>query len=94
MRTVTVKVTNVVEAGKVSLTVTDPVVGTEITASLTDSDGVITESVEWKWERADEDAFGTDDNILEVGDEAAYTPKAVDADKFLRGTGDLPRPNG
>ena len=84
MRTVTVKVTNAVEAGKVSLTVTDPVVGTEITASLTDSDRVVLESVEWKWERADQNAFGADDNILEVGDEAAYTPKAVDADKFLR----------
>ena len=84
MRTVTVKVTNVVELGTVSLTVSDPVVGTEITASLTDSDGVIIESVEWKWERADMAAFGENNDIREVGDETAYTPKLVDIGKFLR----------
>ena len=91
MRTVTVKVTNAVEAGKVSLTGTDPVVGTEIAASLTDSDRVITESVEWTWHRSPDVLFpreprgaGDASPIKVVGREAAYTPKAGDAGHYLR----------
>ena len=90
MHTVTVKVTNAVEAGKVSLTVTDPVVGTEITASLTDSDGIVLESVEWTWHRSTSAQFtdgalgdGTP-SIMVVGSEDAYTPKAGDAGHYLR----------
>ena len=50
----TVKVTDVVEVGTVSLTGTNPAVGTEIVASLEDSDGVIMESVEWIWHRSEQ----------------------------------------
>ena len=90
MHTVTVKVTNAVEAGKVSLTVTDPVVGTEITASLTDSDGIVLESVEWTWHRSTNAEFtaealnGGTPSIMVVGSEDAYTPKAGDAGHYLR----------
>ena len=87
---VTVKVTDVIEVGKVSLLpVTDPVVGTELVASLEDSDGVIMESVEWIWHRSVNLAFtgtllGDPPPIKIVGREAAYTPTAADADMYLR----------
>ena len=59
-------------------------------ASLKDSDGVIMESVEWVWHRSINVGFDGVElpnnlpSLVVVGREAAYTPKAGDADHFLR----------
>ena len=86
MRPVTVKVINVIETGKVELTVTDPVVGKEIKASLADSDGVVIESVEWAWETATDRAFGGGHavTVIKGAESSSYTPTATDAGKYLR----------
>ena len=50
-RDVTIRVTNMEEAGTVTLSSLQPRVGVPITASLTDMDGAVTD-VEWEWFRA------------------------------------------
>ena len=48
MRDVTVKVTNITELGKLEVMPTQPRVGIELTAELTDSDGVVSGPT-WQW---------------------------------------------
>ena len=48
MRDVTVKVTNIGEDGKIEVMPTQPRVGVELTAELTDSDGVVS-GLTWQW---------------------------------------------
>ena len=50
MRDVIVKVTDVAESGKIKVAPEQPRVGTVLTATLTDSDGVM--SPTWKWRKA------------------------------------------
>ncbi|HCB34046.1 MAG TPA: hypothetical protein DEP69_02410, partial [Acidimicrobiaceae bacterium] len=74
--TVTVTVTNVEEAGVVTITPSDvPQVGVRLTASLTDPDGGV-EGITWQWQ-----AGGT-----VVGAAAAYTVAPDDAGRTLRAT--------
>ena len=80
-RAVTVMVTNVDEAGEVSLTPAGPVVGTVVTASLTDLDGGVTNAT-WQWASA-ASATGTFADIAGATD-AAYTPVAADKGRYLR----------
>ena len=75
MKDVTVKVTNVEEAGKVTLPTAQPRVGTAITAVLTDSDMVSEATVEWQWHRLTE---ATDAPVL-TGDAATSISKATSA---------------
>ena len=85
---VTVEVTNVEEAGMVTLSASQPRIGVAIrVTSLTDIDGSVT-GVTWQWERADNAPFGTDDNVTEIDGATmdSYTPVAADDGKFLRVT--------
>ena len=76
MRYVTVKVMDVEEAGKVSLSSQQPKVGVEFTAELMDDDGSVS-GLKWKWYRSED---GTEDTpIICVGDDANATWPDVEA---------------
>ena len=80
---VTVTVTDVDEAGALSLSSTRPALGAVLTAVLTDPDGVTAGTAVWQWERS------TGRNAWAVIDGAAaasYTPVAADTNTFLRVT--------
>ena len=81
--TVTITITNVEEAGTVTLLPLQPQVGTPLTATLADPDGDPT-SVYWQWARADS-ATGPFTNVS-GGALVTYTPVAADAGKYLRAT--------
>ena len=94
MRSVTVKVTDADEAGKVTLSTQDARTGAPITATLTDSDGGVT-GVKWTWHRLDtaEAAAALDDpdtdnidegNDIDMATSASYTPVFEDESKFLK----------
>ena len=80
---VKVTVTDVDEAGALSLSSTRPALGAVLTAVLTDPDGVTAGTAVWQWERS------TGRNAWAVIDGAAsasYTPVAADTNTFLRVT--------
>ena len=80
---VTIDVTNLNEDGTVSLSMTQPSVRVQLTASLTDPDsGVIGES--WQWTKADT----KDGNCtgITIGTTATYSPVDGDVGKFLCAT--------
>ena len=80
---VKVTVTDVDEAGALSLSSTHPALGAVLTAVLTDPDGVTAGTAVWQWERS------TGRNLWAVIDGAAaasYTPVAADTNTFLRVT--------
>ena len=89
--TVTITITNVEEAGTVTLLPVQPQVGTPLTAELTDPDGDPT-SVYWQWARADS-ATGPFTNVS-GGALVTYTPVAADAGKYLRATASYTDPQG
>ena len=80
--TVTVQVSNVDEAGTVSLGSNNPQAGTALTASLTDPDGSISNLV-WQWQRADTVNAATWSDIAGATSNS-YTPGTADVGKFLR----------
>ena len=94
-RNVTVKVTNAEEAGEVTLSHQQPLIGQELTATVTDSDGgfdpdgALTD-VTWMWERtmADcPDPITVDTEWEAIGDaEDTYKPIADDDGRCLRAT--------
>ncbi len=77
---VTVTVTNADEPGTVTLSAAQPVVGAELTASLSDPDDVTEGSVTWQWAR------GAEGDYEDIGEATSktYTPVAEDAGKHLR----------
>ena len=80
---VKVTVTDVDEAGALSLSSTRPALGVVLRAVLTDPDGVTAGTALWQWERS------TGRNAWAVIDGAAsasYTPVAADTNTFLRVT--------
>ena len=80
---VKVTVTDVDEAGALSLSATRPALGAVLRAVLTDPDGVTAGTALWQWERS------TGRNLWAVIDGAAaasYTPVAADTNTFLRVT--------
>ena len=82
-RTITVTVLNVDEMGTVTLSSTaPPQVGTAITASVTDPDGVVTGET-WQWARSADGSTGWADT---GATSAAYTPVQADEDNYLRAT--------
>ena len=82
---VTVMVTNVDEAGTLTLSTVQPRVGTPLTATLTDIDGAVSDVV-WKWDRAANVAFDIPETIMGA-DSATYTPTGDDDETmFLRAT--------
>ena len=78
---VTVTVSNVNEAGTVTLSTMSPAVGSEVTASLTDLDGGITETT-WQWSKS----MTMDGTFTDIGTatSASYTPVEDDAGMYLR----------
>ena len=90
-RNVTVKVINLQERGKITFSGGQPLIGREITATITDEDGVVPETVVWSWHRLDAtdataaaDEAAADTNAIPGATSAAYTPKAADLDKYLK----------
>ena len=78
MRDVVITVTNVEEAGTVTLSAQQPKAGVELTASVTDLDGGVTD-VKWQWY----DAVINAENAIEDATSATYTPKDGDVRKTL-----------
>ena len=80
---VTITVNNVEEAGTVTLSSTQPIEGTLLTATLDDPDDV-SGSVTWSWRRSqNRTAPG---NPISGATSATYTPVAADVGRFLRAT--------
>ena len=79
---VTVTVTNVDEAGEVTLSTMRPQVGVELTAELTDLDGGVT-GVEWQWASSSDMSTWAD---IEGATSSAYTPVDGDAGNYLQAT--------
>ena len=82
---VAVNVTNVEEAGSITLSSRQPQAATSLTAMLTDPDGRIS-GVMWGWERS---AVGSQSNWSSItgATRASYTPSNDDdVDRFLRVT--------
>ena len=95
---VTVKVTNDEEEGEVTLSQQQPLIGQELTASVTDSDGgfgadgALTR-LAWAWHVVDTTGDGdcpaadaTDWEAIPKATAATFTPRAVDDGRCLRAT--------
>ena len=80
----TITVTNVDELGGVSLSSLQPQVGTELTATVTDRDGVAVVG-SWKWARSDS-MNGTFEDIPARSGDRTYRPTIDDLGKYLRVT--------
>ena len=94
MRNVTVKVTNMEEGGAIEVMPAQPRVGTELTAELTDSDGIVSGPT-WQWYKqmvtgecstATEWEPASDPGMHEIEDATleAYTPVSKDDGYCLR----------
>ena len=79
---VTVTVTNVDEAGAVTLSTGQPTEGVRITAQVSDPDH-ITSRISWQWARS---ADGTSWTDIEDATSAIYTPGREDGNHYLRAT--------
>ena len=80
MITVTIAVTNLDEAGTVTLSSGKPTVGDDLTATLGDPDGDLTD-VTWQWSKsADMDSW------MDIGTDGIYTVMDDDAGYYLRAT--------
>ena len=88
-RPVTVTVTNAEEDGMVAMPSTSPVVGGEVTATLTDPDGSIS-GLSWDWHTSSDMATWSAAPGTETNDPrsftSTYTTVADDVDKYLRAT--------
>ena len=83
-KSVTVMATNVNEAGTVTLSPMSPMVGSELTATLSDPDGVTENSATWQWSRSTTmDGPFTD---IDMATLMTYTPVEADVGYNLRTT--------
>ena len=98
---VTVTVTNVDEAGTLTLSTLQPVDGIEVTTTLTDIDSVTSgntvgtvtaEDIAWKWANSSSKTGAYED--IEDAEEANYTPQPADVDHYLRVTATYTDPQG
>ena len=80
---VTVNVTNVDEDGIVDLTMTTPEENVELSATLADPDGGVS-NLSWEWQRADSVSCNTSWTAISGANSDYYTPVAADVGKFLR----------
>ena len=78
---VTVTVSNVDEAATILLSSVQPQVGTPLTATLTDPDGV-SGAIAWSWERSLSRTSGW--TAIDGGTSRTYTPDASDLTYYLR----------
>ena len=89
-RMVVVKVINVDEDGKVTISPENPTTGTELTATLTDTEGGVSASGQisgenWTWHRVSAAADpATTSNAIMNETSSTYTSVAVDAGMHLR----------
>ena len=100
---VTVKVTNDEEEGKVTLSQQQPLIGQELTASVTDSDGGFGANgaltrLAWAWHVPETTAGSdcpavdaTDWTVITGASEATFTPTAAQDARCLRATATVPR---
>ena len=80
----TITVTNIDEEGKVNLSSLQPQVGTTLTATVTDLDGV---AVTGSWQWANSDSMnGPWEDIAERSTDSTYRPVDTDLDKYLQVT--------
>ena len=81
---VTVNVTNKEEGGAVTLSSMAPVVGTPLTATVTDLDEVMVDSVMWQWSQS----MTMNGTFVDIGGATmmSYTPTTEDEDYYLRAT--------
>ena len=91
---VTVTVTNVDEAGTLTLSTLQPVDGILVTATLTDIDGAVTddEDVNWKWAKSSSRTGSYTD--IEGETASSYTPEPDDVNRYLRATATYTDPQG
>ena len=78
--TLTVNLVNVDEPGSVSLSSSEPEVGTSVTATLTDPD--VVNSSDWRWEKSQDGVNGW--TTIPGASTEAYTPASGDVDMYLR----------
>ena len=81
--TVTIAVTNLDEPGTVTLSSEEPTVDAELTATIGDLDGGVTD-VTWQWARTMDMVAGWDD--ITGATNAAYTPVVTDEGYYLQAT--------
>ena len=80
---VTVTVTDTDEAGTLTLSTTRPQMGTALTATLNDPDGVVDGTPTYAWERSTSpNTWAT----ITAATSSTYTPTAADTGTFLRAT--------
>ena len=78
---VTINVTNLDEAGTVTLPVDDPVMGRPVTATLSDPDGEVTSQIwTWAWSTSSTGGFST----ISGASSATYTPVLGDVGRWLK----------
>ena len=82
--TVTVEVTNVDEAGEVTLSAVAPHPAVVLTATHSDPDEVVSASEEWQWSRSSSKSGSYAD--IEGAEAAAYTPTSGDVGYYLMAT--------
>ena len=82
MQEVTVMVTDVDEAGTVTLSMPHPVVDTELTATLSDLDGMVSGEM-WQWQKSMDMSSWMD---ITGATMMSYTPVAADDGYYLRAT--------
>ena len=79
---VTIRVTNVGEAGEITLSPEQPHIGTQLSAVVEDLDGSVSGEV-WRWERS---ADMRDWSAIAEATSASYTPVEADKGSYLRAT--------
>ncbi len=88
---VTVTVTNVDEAGTLTLSTLQPVDGIVVTTTLTDIDGD-TSAPTWKWGKSSSKTGAY--TVIEAATADMYTPKPADVNRYLRATVTYTDPEG
>ena len=78
----TINVTNVDEDGAVTLSPEQPKIGTELTATLTDADGGVSDA-SWRWERSQDNMTWT---AISGATSNTYAPVEADEGNYLRAT--------
>ena len=81
--TVTIRVTNVDETGAVELSASQPQVGVEVTATLSDPDRSIVDKT-WQWQKSGSQSGAY--TAISGATSASYTPVAGDARNYLKAT--------
>ena len=92
-RNVTVTVTNVDEAGTVTLSRVQQQVGHSVTATLTDPDGS-TSGVKWKWGTSVSETWQGTDQFIAGQTSSSYRPVAADVGKYLYAFASYTDPQG